>query len=194
MPRMPAAYRSQRGFTLIELLVVIAIIAILIGLLVPAVQKVREAAQQLQKFPQFTTLANNLIGFADGSVRLQQDTALFSIAASDAAGNSNGLTTEGFVLGNLPAVQDLCKAVGDLDKTQGAAGGEASLDRLGRWFGKAEVGTLESVRVQRHRRRRRRLETRPPQRPLNEQARVAGRAPPVVSSGPIRTHPGGPPR
>jgi prepilin-type N-terminal cleavage/methylation domain-containing protein len=119
MPRMPASYRSQRGFTLIELLVVIAIIAILIGLLVPAVQKVREAAQQLQKFPQFTTLANNLIGFADGSVRLQQDTALFSIAASDAAGNSNGLTTEGFVLGNLPAVQDLCKAVGDLDKTQG---------------------------------------------------------------------------
>src|SRR5438552_9837387 len=119
MPRMPAAYRSQRGFTLIELLVVIAIIAILIGLLVPAVQKVQEAAQKLQKFPQFTRLANDLIGFADGSVRLQQDTALFSIAVSDAAGNSNGLTTDGFVLGNLPAVQDLCKAVGDLDTIQG---------------------------------------------------------------------------
>src|SRR5205085_3124071 len=118
MPRMPAAYRSQRGFTLIELLVVIAIIAILIGLLVPAVQKVREAAQQLQKFPQFTRLANDLIGFADGSVRLQQDTALFSIAASDAAGNSNGLTTEGFVLGNLPAVQGLCHDALVLDQTQ----------------------------------------------------------------------------
>lgn len=88
-PRNVSRKTQRNAFTLIELLVVIAIIAILISLTLPAVQKVREAAQNL-------SCANNMKQLALGMFTHQTQFKRFPPAITSFTNAGPPVTTTGY--------------------------------------------------------------------------------------------------